>query len=155
MKAAPKTSKTGLPTATLALLLAASALQAQPYSIDWSTLDGGSGTSTGGVYTASGTIGQPDAGTLSGGNFTVQGGFWGIIAAVQTPGAPLLAITHTETNTVIVSWPSPSAGWNPQQNSSVDTTNWVTPPESVNDNGTNKFILIAPPTGNRFFRLSQ
>ena len=35
------------------------------YSIDWYTIDGG-GTSTGGVYSASGTIGQPDAGAMSG-----------------------------------------------------------------------------------------
>jgi len=34
---------------------------AQQYSIDWSTIDGGGGTSTGGDYSLSGTIGQPDA----------------------------------------------------------------------------------------------
>jgi hypothetical protein len=37
----------------------------------------------------------------------------------------------------------------------LGTTNWAAPPETVNDNGTNKFILIAPPTGNRFYRLFQ
>jgi hypothetical protein len=58
------------------------------YSIDWSTIDGGGGTSTGGVYSVTGTIGQPDAGKMSGGNFTLDGGFWGLVAAVQTPGAP-------------------------------------------------------------------
>ena len=35
---------------------------AQSYSIDWHTIDGGRGTSTGGVYAVSGTIGQHDAG---------------------------------------------------------------------------------------------
>jgi hypothetical protein len=40
---------------------------AQPYSIDWFTIDGSGGTSTGGVYQVSGSIGQPDAGTVSGG----------------------------------------------------------------------------------------
>jgi hypothetical protein len=40
---------------------------AQSYSIDWFTIDGGGGTSTGGVYQVSGSIGQPDAGTVSGG----------------------------------------------------------------------------------------
>ena len=35
---------------------------AQSYQIDWFTIDGGGGTSTGGVYSVSGTIGQPDAG---------------------------------------------------------------------------------------------
>ena len=45
----------------LGWLLATGAL-AQTYSIDWYTIDGGGGTSTGGVYSVSGTIGQPDAG---------------------------------------------------------------------------------------------
>ena len=76
----------------LGLLLLATAARpanAQSYSIDWSTVDGGGGTSTGGVYSVTGTIGQPDAGsTMSGGNYTLEGGFWGIIAAVPTPGAP-------------------------------------------------------------------
>ncbi len=48
---------------------------AQP-TIDWYTVDGGGGTSTGGQFTLSGTIGQPDAGTMSGGSFTLLGGFW-------------------------------------------------------------------------------
>ena len=63
------------------------------YTIDWSTIDGGGGTSTGGVYSVTGTIGQPDAGAMSGGNYTLEGGFWGVIAAVQMPGAPSLTIT--------------------------------------------------------------
>jgi hypothetical protein len=69
------------------------------YSIDWSTIDGGGGTSTGGVYSVTGTLGQPDAGaTMSGGNLSLDGGFWSLIGAVQTPGAPLLSIIHTTTN---------------------------------------------------------
>ncbi|QQS08468.1 MAG: hypothetical protein IPK69_10790 [Phycisphaerales bacterium] len=49
---------------------------AQP-TIDWYTIDGGGGTSSGGLFTLSGTIGQPDAGApMSGGSFTIVGGFW-------------------------------------------------------------------------------
>ena len=33
------------------------------------------------------------------------------------------------------------------------TSNWVTPAETVQDNLTNKFIIVNPPTGNRFYRL--
>lgn len=54
-------------------------LVAQPYSIDWSTIDGGSGMSIGGTFSLSGTIGQPDAAsnpTLTGGTFELTGGFW-------------------------------------------------------------------------------
>jgi hypothetical protein len=34
-------------------------------------------------------------------------------------------------------------------------TNWVSPPETVNDYGTEKFILVNPPAGNRFYRLQK
>ena len=38
------------------------AARAQQYSIDWYKVAGGGGTSTGGTYQVSGTIGQHDAG---------------------------------------------------------------------------------------------
>ncbi len=65
--------------AGFASVLAAGAAQAQ-LSINWFTIDGGGGTSTGGTFSLSGTIGQPDAGIMSGGQFTVSGGFWAGIA---------------------------------------------------------------------------
>jgi hypothetical protein len=124
------------------------------YSIDWSTIDGGGGTSTGGVYSVTGTIGQPDAGAMSGGNYTLQGGFWGVIAAVQTPGAPLLSIVRTTTNTVAVFWPSPSTGWTLQQNTnSVSSVNWSNITSGIADDGTTKTLIVDPPAGNRFYRL--
>ena len=57
---------------------AAVAQSGGPYTITAWTVDGGGiSNATGGVYTLSGTIGQPDAGpTLSGGAFSVDGGFW-------------------------------------------------------------------------------
>ncbi|MGA2279694.1 MAG: hypothetical protein ABSG80_05265 [Verrucomicrobiota bacterium] len=128
------------------------ALQAQSYSIDWYKVAGGGGTSTGGVYGVSGTIGQPDAsGAMTGGNYSVTGGFWSLIAAVQTPGAPLLTITCSG-NSVTVSWPSPSTGWTLQQNSDLTTTSWSTS-SGISDNGTIKSITITSPTANLFFRL--
>jgi hypothetical protein len=51
------------------------------YEINWHTIDGGGGTSTGGPYRLSGTIGQPDAGYSEGGSYELLGGFW--------PGGPL------------------------------------------------------------------
>lgn len=60
-----------------AILAGAGVAAAQPFAIDWYTIDGGGGTSSGGSFTLSGTIGQPDAGpTMSGGSFTLTGGFW-------------------------------------------------------------------------------
>jgi len=66
-----------------------------------------------------------------------------------------LTITKTAPDTAVISWPSPSTGFNLQQNSDLSTTNWVTPSESVTDNGVIKFITVTPPTGNLFFRLKQ
>jgi len=53
-----------LPAVTLCLALCCGLeprAAAQSYSIDWFTIDGGGGMSTGGVFSVSGTIGQPDA----------------------------------------------------------------------------------------------
>jgi hypothetical protein len=147
--------KNGLPIILTALALAASAAQAQTnFTVDWFTIDGGGGVSTGGTYTVNGTIGQPDAGAMSGGNFTLQGGFWGVIAAVPTPGAPTLDIFRTTTNTVAVTWPSPSTGWNLQQNTnSVSSVNWSNVISGIQDDGATKSLIINPPAGNRFYRL--
>lgn len=133
----------------LLLFITASSVRTQNFSIDWHTIDSGGGTSTGGVYSISGSIGQP----MSGGSYSLAGGFWGIISTVQTPGAPLLAIRRTPTNAVMVSWPSSSTGFSLQQRSDLDASIWNAPAEAITDNGTNKFIIVQPPTGNRFYRL--
>ena len=147
------------PLSFAALLLIGSAAvsaRAQNYSIDWFTIDGGGGTSTGGVYTVSGTIGQPDAGHMSGGNFTIDGGFWGIIAAVQTPGAPTLRVVRTTTNTVVLAWPAPSTGFSLQQNASVDNSGgWGSVTNSNTVVGSENQVIISPPVGNRFYRLKS
>lgn len=46
------------------------------YTLDWWTVDGGGGSSQGGDYSLSGTIGQPDAGAMQGGDYSLAGGFW-------------------------------------------------------------------------------
>ena len=57
-------------------------------AVNWYTIDGGGGTSSGGTFVVSGTIGQPDAGVMSGGIFVVNGGFWpGVIAPVSHCGS--------------------------------------------------------------------
>jgi hypothetical protein len=137
-----------------ALVMFASFARAQSYSLEWFTIDGGGGTSTGGGYSLSGTIGQPDAGgPMTGGNYSLTGGFWSFLSVVQTPGAPALNIALTTTNTALIWWPSPSSGWTLLQNSNLATTNWVAAPETVQDNGSIKFIIVNPPTAQRFYRL--
>jgi len=136
------------------LLLAASAVHAQQYSIGWYKIAGGGGTSTNGQYSVSGTIGQPDAGmAMSGGSFSVSGGFWSLISVVQTVGAPTLLISHFG-NTVTVYWQD-VAGWSLQQNNNLASpSNWSASGGVLNSNGTN-YLNVISPTGNLFFRLQH
>ena len=130
------------------------AVGAQSYSVDWHTVDGGGGTSSGGSYSVTGTIGQPDAsGAMSGGNYSVVGGFWSYAAAVQMPGAPFLTLVNTGTNTVVVSWPYPSTGFVLQQNADLGTTNWTDVSTTPIDDSDNRTVIVSPPVGNRFYRL--
>jgi hypothetical protein len=135
------------------LVLTIDAACAQSYSIDWYKVAGGGGTSSNGQYAISGTIGQHDAGgPFTGGNFSHTGGFWSLVA-VQTPGSPLLTIARTSSSTVTVSWPLSATIFALQQNTNLGTTNWTTPAEMVTNNGTNNFIIVNLPAGNRYFRL--
>jgi hypothetical protein len=142
------------------VLLIPACLRAQAqYSIDWFKLSGGGGTSTGGVYTVGGTIGQPDAGTLSGGNYTLQGGFWGMVSAIQTPGAPYLHLVHTN-GVVTVYWEKTAAGFVLDQAPTLTGSPplWSQVPSSqYQTNAEHCFITVtAPlPSANRFYRLRQ
>lgn len=125
------------------------------YAIDWHTIDGGGGTSTGGVYTVTGSIGQPDAGRMTGWPYALEGGFWGIVGAVQMEGAPLLTVRRTDTNTVLISWPTPATGYALEQNPVVSggTWNWVTnTPVQV---GAAWQVILPAPDSNRFYRLKK
>jgi len=128
---------------------------AQSYSIDWYKVAGGGGTSTGGTYQVSGTIGQPDAGApMSGGQYSLTGGFWSLISVVQTPGLPDLTITHSGTS-VIVSWPA-TGSYTLQQNGNLAVpAGWTTSGYTITTSSGTNSITVNPPTGNLFFRLKQ
>ena len=127
-----------------------STASAQSYTIDWYKVAGGGGTSTGGTYAVSGTIGQPDASSaMTGGSYALTGGFWALYA-VQAPGAPLLTITYSG-NQAIVSWPSSVTGWTLQTNINLSTATWG----NYVGNSSNNRATNAPPKGNVFFRLHQ
>jgi len=130
-------------------------LQGQSYSIPWYKIAGGGGTSTGGPYELSGTIGQPDAGVaMTGGNYSLTGGFWSTLAAVQTPGLPTLAISIVRPSTVVVSW-STNGSFTLQQNSSLAAATWTSSAHLITTAGGTNSITVSPPSGNLFFRLKQ
>ncbi len=138
----------------IAVLISVSA-NAQNYSIDWSKISGGGGTSSGGNFSLSGTIGQADAGKMSGGNFTLEGGFWAIASVVQTPGSPLLSLAVAGNNYVL-SWPSTSTGFRLEVNSNLSNTNgWVTVGQSQVTNSGTISVTVPSTPGNNFYRLNN
>ena len=134
----------------ICLALALAVVSHAQYSIDWSTIDGGGGTSTGGVYSVSGTIGQPDAGTLSGGNFTLVGGFWALPGLVQTPGAPTLYITNAAPGWAMLWWAPPTPGFVLQENLSLSSTNW-----GYSLSGTTNPVIVPATLPAKFYRLHK
>jgi uncharacterized repeat protein (TIGR01451 family) len=84
---------------TAAAFIAVAALarvsSAQPYAVDWWTVDGGGGMGlSGGSFVLSGTAGQPDAGgPFAGGSFVVQGGFWTAFTGGGSSGSADLRIS--------------------------------------------------------------
>lgn len=69
------------------------------FEVTRSTIDGGGGSSGGGEFQVSGTVGQPDAGTLSGGDYQLTGGFWGTAVDSTIPTETPTEITETPTPT--------------------------------------------------------
>ena len=133
----------------LALLLSASATSAQSYSIDWSTIDGGGSASTGGVYSVSGTIGQPDAGgSMTNGQYSVTGGFWALPQAVQITGTPTLTIVPATPGNATISWSPSTLGFILQETLSLSPTNWVN-----SASGATNPITVPANTAARLYRL--
>jgi hypothetical protein len=72
------------------LILASVVLGQGSFDLSWWTADGGGSVSSGGGYTLSGTMGQPDAGVLAGGGYTLFSGFWGGLLARYGSYLPLI-----------------------------------------------------------------
>jgi hypothetical protein len=119
------------------------------YAIEWFSLDGGGGTSSGGSFTLTGTIGQPDAGTLSGGNYTFQGGFWPGILVPATGEAPALFIQLSGAS-IIILWSPATPGFSLEQTGSLLPGSWAPAPSAADNPAT--IPLGSRPT---FYRLKK
>ncbi len=134
--------------ASLALVLSPS-LNAQSYSIDWHTIDGGGGTSTGGVYSVSGTIGQPDAGgPMTNGQFSVTGGFWALPTAVQGTNAPTLTIVPATPGNATISWTPNTPGFVLQETWVLSPANWTNSPS-----GSANPVVVPATLPTKFYRV--
>jgi len=119
------------------------------FAVNWSTIDGGGGTSTGGIYSVSGTIGQPDASqqTMIGGNFSLTGGFWALYA-VQTPGAPTLSIVPAGPSQAAISWTPNSTNYVLQESLGLSAADWTNSPS-----GSTNPVVVPATTPAKFYRL--
>lgn len=134
---------------SIAIALAVTAIAAMAqYTINWSTIDGGGGTSSGGDFTMRGTIGQPDAANMDGGDFVIHGGFW-VPQAVQVEDGPWLYIVSEGGTNVVVSWNPDIPGWILQEAPNLQT-NWT---DSVS--GSANPVSIPATEAARFYRLRQ
>ena len=141
--------------ALLALVLGAGLASAQPYAVSWFKIAGGGGTSTGGVFTVSGTIGQPEAGNaMTTGPYAVTGGFWPGVNLVQTPGAPLLNVEQIIGGSVRIFWLRPATGFVLDQSPTV-TGAWSQVSFPYTTNATDISITVPAPAGNKFYRLRK
>ncbi len=134
---------------SLSMLMLSSVALAQSYSIAWSTADGGGGTSTGGVYSLSGTIGQPDAHASSGGVVTLTGGFWAFTTGLQAPEPPRLTIRLLPRERAGISWSPASARYRLQATGPRQSI-WLDVPS-----GSTNPVVIPTDEDFQFFRLRQ
>lgn len=137
----------------LTLLFCLTTAVAGTLAIDQFSIDGGGGTSSGGSFSVSGTVGQPDAGKMSGGNFGVESGLWSLFSVVQTPGAPALKIILSN-GTAILSWPVTAGTFQLQANPDLAIgTGWAIVPQNMTTNNGVVSVSLPLSPGSKFFRL--
>lgn len=125
-------------------------LQAQTnFAINWFTVDGGGGTSTGAVYSVSGTIGQPDAGgPMTSAQYSVTGGFWVLPVAVQTTNAPKLKIVPDGPGQAAISWTPDTPGFVLQETLVLSPAGWSNSPS-----GSTNPVVVPATLPTKFYRL--
>jgi hypothetical protein len=67
---------------------------------------------------------------------------------------PRLGVWLTTTNSALLWWPSPTPGWNLEY-ASLDMPDWNPVSETVNDDGTNKSVIVDTLSENRIYRLRK
>lgn len=139
-----------------AALVPLASLVAQNYAINWYTVGSGGGTSSGGIYVLTGTVGQPDAGVLTGAEFELVGGFWSVLSSVPSTVFPVLTVYVTTNDAIVVAWPSSSSSSIVlQESTDIYAPSWVPSSQPIVSDGITKSVTINSPAGRLFFRLAE
>lgn len=137
-----------------ALAILPSAICAEAFRLDWSTVDGGGGISRGGEFSLAGTIGQADAAVARSGGFMVESGYWQGMSIEQTPGAPVLKIRLAPGGQVVLAWPLSTTGFVLEQTSTIGAT-WTTTLRPVLDTATEHTVTVPASGPLRCYRLRR
>lgn len=79
-----------------------------------------------------------------------------LFSVPASPIAPSPTIRRTTPNTIALSWPATATGFVLQQNiDGIGSLNWSNVTTGIQDDGTNKTLIVNPTGGARFYRLVQ
>jgi hypothetical protein len=118
------------------------------YRMDWQTVAAGGGQSSGGNFSLSGTIGQPDAGFSAGGAYVQQSGFW---SDAQNAVGPTLHIERSGSDWNL-SWPATFQGFRLETTTQITSQSWTDLGIGISS-GTNRSVAVPVTESTRFFRL--
>ena len=137
---------TGAPNAGAAYIFSTNGMLLTTFIAPYPATSGLFGSSVAGVGSDRALIGAPYDNTGA-----AQAGAVYLFALI-----PSLNIEPTSTSTLAVSWPLFAPDFLLQQNTNgLATANWSNVTDTVQDDGTNKYLIIDPAVGNRFYRLSK
>jgi len=125
------------------------------YALDWYEVSGGGGSSSGGQYSLTGTIGQHDAGVMAGGNYSLSGGFLSIPAAAPTAPAILSATLSAglPNGTITLAWSAtPGQTYQVQYKTSLSQPDWTNLATVTATNSTATVSDALDSSAQRFYR---
>jgi len=129
-------------------------LPAQGFDLDWFAVVAGGGTSAGGDYVLTASVGQPFGGMASSANYDATAGFAGLFESLEPASQPGLRIAPADANSVLITWPASTTGWVLQESSSLGhLADWTDVRTRVVANGTDNIATLPIAAGNRFYRL--
>jgi hypothetical protein len=70
-------------------------------------------------------------------------------------GRPALAINRTDTNSIILTWPSSAVNWSLVSSTNLNSTNWTTVTNAVVLSGNQSAVSLDSLTVQQFFRLRR
>ena len=122
------------------------------YDLTRNTISSGGGTSSGGQFSISCTVGQPVCGLVKAGTVAMDQGFWADAVAVQTVGSPRLTLVRSGSN-VILSWPSSATGFSLQFTTNLNPAAWTSVAQTAVLSGTQYQVPVPAALQKQFFRL--